>query len=126
MKTVLKVLGGLVLVVALFAGAMFFFTSGSRDIARQFVTLSTTGGHDEARALLHPGLQDQLSTDKMAEMFAGAKPYEKVSFSSVSTGTGKPTTLEGTATTVDGCMSVLKFELLNEQIVGFDMSPLCR
>ncbi|MBP0483800.1 hypothetical protein [Sagittula salina] len=126
MKTVFKILGGFVAVIVLIVVAVTVFSSGSRDVAKQFVLLSSSGDTPGAHMLMHPALRDQLTADKFTEMFAGAEPYQKVTFTSASVASGKPTELEGTATTASGCMSTLKFEILGEQITSFDIQPLCR
>ena len=126
MKTLLKVVGGFVGLIVLIVVLVSVFSSGARDTAKQFVIQASSGQIEEARALLHPGLREKLGSEQFSAMFEGAQAYEKVTFSSVSTGTGKPTDLEGTAKTALGCTSTVAISLLNGQIVSFDISPLCR
>lgn len=125
MKTFLKIVLGLVVVVALGVAAVSYFSSDQREMARQFVILTSTDGHAEARELMHDALKDQLSTDQLAEMFAGTRPYTEVTFTSVEMGDGV-TTLAGTARTADDCTSTVAFEVLGGKIVSFDITPLCR
>ena len=126
MKTFLKIVGGFVGFIVVVLVAVSFFSSGARDIAKDFVRKSSSGDTAGAHALMHPGLRDQFTQEKFAQMFAGAKPYEKVTFNSASVTAGAPTVPEGTATTATGCMSKLKFEVYNDQITSFDIQPLCR
>jgi hypothetical protein len=125
MKTFLKILLGIVVVIVVAVGAAMFFTSGERETARQFVLQATNGNAAEAHGLMHDALQDQIPVDQLTEMFAGARPYTEVSFSGFEKGGGR-TTLSGTASTADGCTSTADFELLGGQIISFDITPLCR
>ncbi|MBK1635587.1 hypothetical protein [Rhodovulum adriaticum] len=125
MKTFLKIILGLAVLGGIAAAAVLFLTSGQREIARNFVLQSSAGQYDQARALLHPNLQSQFTVQRLREAFAGVEPYTNVSFASVeSDGTG--TRLTGSATTDSGCASKLSFEVLQGQIIAFDITPLCR
>ncbi|MCK0151902.1 hypothetical protein MWU54_17800 [Marivita sp. S6314] len=125
MKKFLKILLGILVIAGLVYAALMFFTSGSRDIAKQFVLLNGTGDHAAAHALLHPELQKQFTIPQLTDAFAGDDTYTDVSFSSVSTG-GGVTELQGVATTANECSSTVAFEILKGQIISFNVSPVCR
>ena len=125
MRLFLKILLGIVIVGGLALGAVLMLTSGERDIARQFVFDLTSGANDAARAVMHDDLRRQFPDERLAEVMAGVKPYTEVSFGSIET-SGGITTLEGSASTADGCSSKIDFEILNDRIIGFSIEPLCR
>ncbi|MBN2905133.1 MAG: hypothetical protein JXJ18_00320 [Rhodobacteraceae bacterium] len=125
MKTFLKLVLGLAVLGVIGYAAVIYFTSGQRDIARQFVILTSTGQYPQARTLLHPQLQEQYTLPYFQETFAGVAPYAQVSFTSLAAD-GTSTRLGGTATTASGCASKLSFEVLKGQIIAFDITPLCK
>lgn len=125
MKKILRILLYVVVFFALSITAVLFFTSGDRDTARAFAIEVTSGQTATAYDRLHSGVQAQITQAALAEMFAGAKPITDVSFTSVET-SGGATTILGTSTTVDGCTSEVEFRVLDEQIVMFNITPLCR
>lgn len=125
MKKILKIFLYVVVFFVLLITAILFFTSGDRDTARNFAIEVTSGQTGTAYARLHSGVQAQISQAQLADMFAGAKPITDVSFTSVET-SGGASTLLGTSTTVDGCASEVEFRVLDEQIVMFNITPLCR
>lgn len=125
MKTFLKILLGIVIVGALAFGAVMVLTSGERDIARQFVFDLTGGAPDAARAVMHDDLRAQFPDATLNEVLAGVRPYTEVSFGSVEA-SGGVTTLEGSASTADGCSSKVNFEILDSKIIAFSIEPLCR
>lgn len=125
MKTFLKIVVGVILLGGIAFGAVLYFTSGQRDVARQFVTLSSSGDYEGATALMHEALKAEFPMTSFETGFAGVKPYVEVSFSGISM-QGEATTLTGTATTADGCMSEISFDMLGDKIVSFNITPLCR
>ncbi len=125
MKTFLKILAALVVLGAVAFGTVIYMTQGSREAARQFVLLSTSGDYVAASALFHEALKAEFPMESFETSFAGVKPYTEVSFSSISS-SGSGTNLEGTASTADGCTSKVSFEILGGLIVAFDITPLCR
>ncbi len=124
----MKVFGYIVLgfvgFVGLIFGVVMIASSGARDHARGFVEDLAIGDYAAARARLHPQLQQQLSEDGLAQMFGGSEPYVDVSFNSISVENGQ-SELSGTATTASDCSSAVSFELIGDQIVMFDFTPLC-
>ena len=125
MKTFLKIVVGVILLGGIALGAVLYFSAGKRDVARQFVTLSTSGDYEGASALMHEALKAEFPMSSFETGFAGVKPYVEVSFSGISI-EGETTSLKGTATTADGCMSEIAFDMLGDKIVSFNIPPLCR
>lgn len=124
MKTFGRIILGIVVVVGLIVGVVMFASSGARDHARGFVVDVSAGDFAAARARLHPQLQQQLTEADLSQMFDGSEPYVDVSFSSISVSGGRAE-LSGSATTASECSSAVEFELINDQIVMFDISPRC-
>lgn len=124
MRKVLMVLGGMVLVIALGIAVMVFATSGSREIARTFVMEVSAGNPEAAHDLFHDGLKEVYTVEALQEAFEGYAAYESVSFYSLSTSPGG-TDLEGTATTASECSTQVSISLVDEQIISFEMNPLC-
>lgn len=125
MKTFLKIVVGAILLGGIALGAVMYFSAGKRDVARQFVSLSSSGDYEGATALMHDALKAEFPMTSFETTFAGVKPYTEVSFSGISM-EGGATTLTGTATTADGCMSEIAFDMLGDKIVSFNITPLCR
>jgi hypothetical protein len=125
MKTFLKILAGLVVLGVVAFVLVMALTSGARDTAKAFVIESSSGEYTAARARLHEALAAEFTEARFAEVFQGARAYTEVSFSSVEA-SGGTTTLEGTAETADGCSSKVALEVLDGQIISFDITPLCR
>ncbi len=126
MKKFLKIILGIVVIIGILVGVIVMVTSGDRDIARNFVTWASAGQYEEARELLHSELQKEFNVEKLQASFEGVKPYTEVSFGSVETASGRGTTMEGSASTEDGCTSKVSFEVLNDKIIAFNINPLCR
>lgn len=124
MKTIVRVILGIVVVGGLIFGVVMLVSSGARDHARGFVEDVSAGEFSAARARLHPQLQQQLSEADLEQMFEGSEPYVDVSFSSISV-SGSQAELSGSATTASECSSAVEFELIDDQIVMFDFTPLC-
>lgn len=125
MKTFLKIVLGLAVLAAVAFAVVMFVTSGSRDVAKAFVTEASSGAFSEARAHFHEALAAEISEERLAGMFADVRPYTEVSFGSVEAG-ASGTRLEGRAETADGCSSSVVIELIDDRIVSFSITPLCR
>lgn len=125
MKTLGKILLGLVVLVGTVVVLVGLLTSSDRTTARNFVLSASTEEYVVARQLLHDELQRQFPIDRFKQVFADVKPYTDVSFSSVET-SGSGTSMTGVATTDDGCSSKVTFEVLKDRIIAFNISPLCR
>lgn len=122
----LALLGGVGLIAGI-AGIVWIVmiaSSGARDQARGFVEDLAIRDYPAARARLHAQLQRQLSENALEQMFGGSESYVDVSFSSISVENGQAE-LSGTATTASDCSSEVSFELIGDQIVMFDFTPLC-
>ncbi len=117
------ILGIIVFGVAVFALVMLL-TSGERKLGKSFVTLASSGASSEARALLHPTLQEEFTLDRFQEVFGNVKPYTEVSFGSVEKN-ASGTSMSGSATTADGCATSVEIAVLAGQIIQFRMNPLC-
>lgn len=128
-KRVLKIIGIIVLVVAALGAIMFgsimYFTASEREVARGFLINATSGNFDAARAVMHPALLEDVADPGLERMFGDAQPYSDVSFANIQTSGGR-TSLSGTAKTADGCASAIDFELIEDILVSFNISPLCR
>lgn len=125
MKTFFKIILGLIALAGVAGVAVVLLTSGARDTARNFVLQATSGQITQAHGLLHQELRRQVPLTQLDQMFAGAEPYADVSFSSVEASGGN-TTLKGTARTAGGCSSQVAFQMLDDSIISFDITPLCR
>jgi hypothetical protein len=125
MKTFLRILGGLVVLVAVALLAVMFLTGDDRETARGFVIELTSGQIEQAYTRVHSALEEELPIDVVTQQLEGVKPYTEVSFSSVET-SGGATTLQGTARTADGCSSEVDFRVLDGQIISFNIAPLCK
>ena len=75
--------------------------------------------------LVHQSLQTDELSQQIEDMFVGVDPYTEVKFSNVSA-TGGATALQGTARTAEGCASKIEMGLVENQIVQFNITPLCR
>jgi len=129
MKKFLKisaiVVGVLVVIgVTVYAGIMYA-SSGARSVARDFIMLSSSGQNDQANVMLHQSLQTDEAIQKVAAIFDGVAPYTDVSFASINM-EGGSTSLAGTAETAGGCASKVEMELVENQIIFFNINPLCR
>jgi hypothetical protein len=124
MKRFLMIIAG----VAVLGGAAFaivmFVTSADRTMAKQFVIDMSSGAHEQAASVMHEELLKEFPVERMLEAFANVKPYTEVGFNSINASGGR-TNLEGTATTADGCESIVAITLLNDKIVSFNITPLC-
>lgn len=129
MKKFLKIAAIIIGVIAVVAvlgyASIMYFSSAARSVARDFIMLSSTGNHQQAKAFLHQSLQTEENDQKIVAIFDGVYPYTEVSFSGVSM-SGGSTSLEGTAKTANGCASSVEMEMIEEQITFFNISPLCR
>jgi hypothetical protein len=124
MKLALKIIAG----IAVLGGGAFaivmFVTSGDRTMAKQFVMDLSSGAHEQAASVMHEELLKEFPVERMQEAFQNVKPYTEVGFNSINASGGR-TSLEGTATTADGCESIVSVVLLNDKIVSFNINPLC-
>lgn len=124
MKTLVKIIGGLVVLIAITFVAISVLTREQRQIGKDFVLLASSGQFEAAHALFHPALQDAYPLDRMQAQFGAVEPYQEVTFTAVESD-GSGTVLDGTAKTASGCASQVHFEILSGQITAFEVTPLC-
>ena len=99
-------------------------SAGARETVRNFTIAVSSEAFDDAQALMHPEFAKEVPVERLQDMFGQTKPYTTVKITSFQIKNSRAT-LSGTAETDDGCTSALDFNLLNEQVVGFSITPLC-
>ena len=128
MKKIIKyfliVLSSLVVIIITALILIWTISNNERKIAKDFTLLSSSGKYNEATELMHNALKKEFTLESFEKAFKNAKPYIETSFQSVNI-ENSVTTLEGTAKTADNCTSKLYFEILDEKIISFNISPLC-
>ena len=128
MKKIIKyfliVISSLVVIVITALILIWTISNDERKIAKDFTLLSSSGKYNEASELMHNALKKEFTLESFEKAFKNAKPYTETSFQSVNI-ENSVTTLEGTAKTADNCTSKLYFEILDEKIISFNISPLC-
>ena len=128
MKKIIKyfliVISSLVVIVITALILIWTISNDERKIAKDFTLLSSSGKYNEATELMHNALKKEFTLESFEKAFKNAKPYIQTSFQSVNI-ENSVTTLEGTAKTADNCTSKLYFEILDEKIISFNISPLC-
>tara|TARA_B100001287_G_scaffold242238_1_gene217575 strand:- start:413 stop:799 length:387 start_codon:yes stop_codon:yes gene_type:complete len=128
MKKIIKyfliVISSLVVIVITALILIWTISNDERKIAKDFTLLSSSGKYNEASELMHNALKKEFTLESFEKAFKNAKPYIETSFQSVNI-ENSVTTLEGTAKTADNCTSKLYFEILDEKIISFNISPLC-
>ena len=128
MKKIIKyfliVISSLVVIIITALILIWTISNDERKIAKDFTLLSSSGKYNEATELMHNALKKEFTLESFEKAFKNAKPYIETSFQSVNI-ENSVTTLEGTAKTADNCTSKLYFEILDEKIISFNISPLC-
>ena len=128
MKKIIKyfliVISSLVVIVITALILIWTISNDERKIAKDFTLLSSSGKYNKASELMHNALKKEFTLESFEKAFKNAKPYIETSFQSVNI-ENSVTTLEGTAKTADNCTSKLYFEILDEKIISFNISPLC-
>ncbi len=128
MKKFLKIAAIISVVLAVLIGVTFYLIMSifekDKELAANFVKYSTSHVYEQASELMHDALQKEFPIKKFKEVFKSSKPYVDVSFTSMKA-ENSVTTLKGVATTEDGCSSKLDFEILDDKIIRFNISPLC-
>ena len=128
MKKIIKyfliVISSLVVIIITALILIWTISNNERKIAKDFTLLSSSGKYNEATELMHNALKKEFTLESFEKAFKNAKPYIETSFQSVNI-KNSVTTLEGTAKTADNCTSKLYFEILDEKIISFNISPLC-
>ena len=128
MKKIIKyfliVISSLVVIIITALILIWTISNDERKIAKDFTLLSSSGKYNEASELMHNALKKEFTLESFEKAFKNAKPYIETSFQSVNI-ENSVTTLEGTAKTADNCTSKLYFEILDEKIISFNISPLC-
>ena len=128
MKKIIKYflifISSLVVIVITALILIWTISNDERKIAKDFTLLSSSGKYNEATELMHNALKKEFTLESFEKAFKNAKPYIETSFQSVNI-ENSVTTLEGTAKTADNCTSKLYFEILDEKIINFNISPLC-
>ena len=123
-KYFLIIIGGLVVIVITALVVIWTISNNDREIAKDFTLLSSGGKCNEATELMHNALKKEFTLESFEKAFKNAKPYVETSFQSVNI-KNSVTILEGTAKTADNCTSKLYFEILDDKIISFNISPLC-
>tara|TARA_B100000886_G_scaffold276815_1_gene200770 strand:- start:55 stop:441 length:387 start_codon:yes stop_codon:yes gene_type:complete len=123
-KYFLIIIGGLVVIVITALVVIWTISNNDREIAKDFTLLSSGGKYIEATELMHNALKKEFTLESFEKAFKNAKPYVETSFQSVNI-KNSVTILEGTAKTADNCTSKLYFEILDDKIISFNISPLC-
>ena len=123
-KYFLIIIGSLVVIVITALVVIWTISNNDREIAKDFTLLSSSGKYDEATELMHNALKKEFTLESFEKAFKNAKPYVETSFQSVNI-KNSVTILEGTAKTADNCTSKLYFEILDDKIISFNISPLC-
>jgi len=128
MKKIIKyfliIISSLVVIIITALILIWAISNNERKIAKDFTLLSSSGKYNEATELMHNALKKEFTLESFEKAFKNAKPYIETSFQSVNI-ENSVTTLEGTAKTADNCTSKLYFEILDEKIISFNISPLC-
>tara|TARA_B100000029_G_scaffold37076_1_gene34865 strand:+ start:303 stop:695 length:393 start_codon:yes stop_codon:yes gene_type:complete len=128
MKKFLKIMAIIIVCLTLLGGAavyiIFSISKEDREIASNFVTYSSDGRYEKASNLMHDALKKEFPLTRFEEVFKSTKPYVETSFSSISM-ENSVTILQGITRTEDGCSSKVNFEILDDKIVKFNISPLC-
>ena len=123
-KYFLIIIGGLVVIVITALVVICTISNNDREIAKDFTLLSSGGKYIEATELMHNALKKEFTLESFEKVFKNAKPYVETSFQSVNI-KNSVTILEGTAKTANNCTSKLYFEILDDKIISFNISPLC-
>ena len=128
MKKIIKyfliIISSLVAIIITALILIWTISNNERNIAKDFTLLSSSGKYNEATELMHNALKKEFTLESFEKAFKNAKPYIETSFQSVNI-ENSVTTLEGTAKTADNCTSKLYFEILDEKIISFNISPIC-
>ena len=123
-KYFLIIIGSLVVIVITALVVIWTISNNDREIAKDFTLLSSGGKYIEATELMHNALKKEFTLESFEKAFKNAKPYVETSFQSVNI-KNSVTILEGTAKTANNCTSKLYFEILDDKIISFNISPLC-
>ena len=128
MKKIIKyfliIISSLVVIIITALILIWAISNNERKIAKDFTLLSSSGKYNEATELMHNALKKEFTLESFEKAFKNAKPYIETSFQSVNI-ENSVTTLEGTAKTADNCTSKLYFEILDDKIISFKISPIC-
>ena len=124
LKYFLIIIGVIAVIVIVLLVLIGTLSSNERKIANDFTLLSSSGEYNQASKLMHDALKKEFTLDDFKKAFKNSQPYIETSFKSISIA-NSVTTLEGTAKTADNCSSKLYFEILEDKIVSFNISPLC-
>jgi hypothetical protein len=114
-KTFLKILAGLAVIVALGLGAVFYFTAGMSDAAEGFFRAVQANDAEEAKSHLSEGFRSGTSDAELRQFLESNSltSFQDATWSSrkVGGGTGE---LEGTITTTRGGTIPLKLTFVKE------------
>ena len=128
MKKIIKyfliIISSLVVIIITALILIWTISNNERKIAKDFTLLSSSGKYNEATELMHNALKKEFTLESFEKAFKNPKPYIETSFQSVNI-ENSVTTLEGTAKTADNCTSKLYFEISDEKIISFNISPIC-
>ena len=109
---------------ALLYAVLMAVSAGARETVRDFTFAVSSGDYDAAIDLMHPALAKEAPIDRLQEIFGTTKPFTTVEIFSFQISNSQAT-VQGIATTQDGCVSALDFSLLSEQVTKFAITPLC-
>ena len=124
LKYFLIIIGVIAVIAIVLLVLIGTLSSNERKIANDFTLLSSSGEYNQASNLMHDALKKEFTLDDFKKAFKNSQPYIETSFKSISIA-NNVTTLEGIAKTADNCSSKLYFEILEDKIISFNISPLC-
>ena len=124
LKYFLIIIGVIAVIAIVLLVLIGTLSSNERKIANDFTLLSSSGQYNQASNLMHDALKKEFTLDDFKKAFKNSQPYTETSFKSISIA-NSVTTLEGTAKTADNCSNKLYFEILEDKIISFNISPLC-
>lgn len=121
---VLKALGAMALLFILFVAGIYLFSRQERALVKDFLQLAGEKNYQAAFELTSTDLRAIYPLQMLKSQFEALQIYTGVSFNRVHIGSGK-TTLFGTATTEDNCISSIAFVVEDNQISTFQIDNAC-
>ncbi|WP_300071914.1 hypothetical protein [uncultured Ruegeria sp.] len=121
---VLKAFGAMALLFILFIVGVYFFSRQERALAREFLLLAGQENYESAFELTSNEMRNVYPLQMLKSQFETIQPYTSVSFNNVHIGSGK-TTLSGTATTDENCVSLITFVIEDDRISTFQIDNPC-
>lgn len=121
---IFKALAGLVILVAIFATTLMFFSRQERAIAKDFLRLVGEQQFAKAHALFSEDVRKEYPLSRMTAEFSNYQAYSGSWFNNVKISNGL-TIIGGELTTLSGCKSLTQFSFRDEEIVGFHLPAPC-